>query len=714
MKLKGILDTVLSTAVGLRQLAAQQSYGDACPTIPLWYSLMKAIGMASFEGAHILGEVPFILPRMSPCEASGQHKFDGIATMLVCLSIDKDEHLSSTPPTSLDDIAPKDALVREPGNDVELICAEFCNSIGDIESVCVSACKPRGEISMELLRLDELDDVSQRDEVEPSAHDSDANISIDDESSVHESDDNVSMDDESSAGESDEAISMDNESSTEESEGVLMDDESESTSETSVSSIASSIHIPFDTHILPGTGRRYSAMLPLICIADSDNIGMAISSILYQRRVWGIDEPVVGVSLSRTGTVARVLLGWLDLESDNNEFLPTPHIACADPDSEATTALGAYDLSDPIDALNFAQFIIGLDRCFDAIKTYTLNPRIQELPWRSDDVVISKLDDRAHSRVEQWAEEVAMTDPSVLARELHPPTSKPEFHILDLPPEISVMAKKKSSSVTFDEKSLNSSAASNTSSRTRERRPWLLSRLLVRAGLRAKSAISSSSLGKRTVGGLTDGLTMTTWLFERNVVGVGCVRISASEGLTLEEEEINAMIGAYEETTKFAWPKEWNNKNALPAVDPSLTHALATLYREHEEDATQVEELSIPFTNISRASGRRVNEAESRHDWDGVLYRFCVNTTEHVISAQILLERNLNFPRNRALDELNEHDADSLFGSFRTLADHNYQLCTAQHAVTSGAQNTTTMLTMRPMRRQIEAMTSDLSLKRHQ
>ncbi|OBZ71730.1 hypothetical protein A0H81_08967 [Grifola frondosa] len=358
MKLKGILDTVLSTAVGLRQLTAQQNYGNACPTIPLWYSLMKAIGMASFEGAYVLGEVPFILPRMSPYDASGQ--------------------LNSTDCYYANDIEPKDPIVREPCSDVELDCAKFCNPMGDIESVYVSACKPRAEISMELLGLDELDDVSQRDEVESSARDSDANISVDDESPLMIRTITFLWTTNLPLTKQTRPFFVDNESSTEESEDVLMDDESESTSETSVSSIASSIHIPFDAHMLPGTGEDIPPCFPL-CIADSDNIGMAISS----------------VCLSRTGTVARVLLGWLDLEFDNNEFLPTPHIACADPDSEATTVLGAYDLSDPIDALNFAQFIIGLDRSFDAIKTYTLNPRIQELPWRSDDVVISKLDDRA-------------------------------------------------------------------------------------------------------------------------------------------------------------------------------------------------------------------------------------------------------------------------------------------------------------------------------
>jgi hypothetical protein len=76
-----------------------------------------------------------------------------------------------------------------------------------------------------------------------------------------------------------------------------------------------SIDLPFDAHMLPGHGRRFYAVLPLLCVADEENIASLLSSVLYQRHVWGIDEPVVGVAFSRTGTVGQVVLGWLDPES---------------------------------------------------------------------------------------------------------------------------------------------------------------------------------------------------------------------------------------------------------------------------------------------------------------------------------------------------------------------------------------------------------------
>ena len=89
---------------------------------------------------------------------------------------------------------------------------------------------------------------------------------------------------------------------------------------TSKASDATSIDVPFDAHILPTRERRSCAILPLLCVTDEANIISLMSSVLYQRHVWGIADPVVGITFSKYGTTGQVLLGWLDLESphDNN------------------------------------------------------------------------------------------------------------------------------------------------------------------------------------------------------------------------------------------------------------------------------------------------------------------------------------------------------------------------------------------------------------
>jgi len=81
------------------------------------------------------------------------------------------------------------------------------------------------------------------------------------------------------------------------------------------------VKVSSDAHVLPGRGRRSSAVLPVISVADEDNITPLLMSVLYQRCVWGIDEPAVGIVFSKTGTLGQVFLGWLDLESSNAQDL---------------------------------------------------------------------------------------------------------------------------------------------------------------------------------------------------------------------------------------------------------------------------------------------------------------------------------------------------------------------------------------------------------
>jgi len=65
------------------------------------------------------------------------------------------------------------------------------------------------------------------------------------------------------------------------------------------------------------------------------------------------------------------------------------------------------------------------------------------------------------------------------------------------------------------------------------------------------------------------------------------------------------------------------------------------------------------------ALGRKVNEAESRHYWDAILYRFLVAPGE-TISQNILLERTLRYPRNTAADNT---DSEMLRSSQLAMAE---------------------------------------------
>ena len=72
------------------------------------------------------------------------------------------------------------------------------------------------------------------------------------------------------------------------------------------------LDLPLQAHMLPGQGRWHYAVLPVLLVADTRNIVPLLCSTLYQRHVWGIREPVVGVCCSNTGTIATTIFGWLD------------------------------------------------------------------------------------------------------------------------------------------------------------------------------------------------------------------------------------------------------------------------------------------------------------------------------------------------------------------------------------------------------------------
>ncbi|KAG2354130.1 hypothetical protein BDR07DRAFT_1238791, partial [Suillus spraguei] len=73
-----------------------------------------------------------------------------------------------------------------------------------------------------------------------------------------------------------------------------------------------SLDLPLQAHMLSGRGRRLSAVVPVLLVADSHNIVPLMCSTLYQRRVWGIRQPVVGLCCSSTGMIATAIFGWLD------------------------------------------------------------------------------------------------------------------------------------------------------------------------------------------------------------------------------------------------------------------------------------------------------------------------------------------------------------------------------------------------------------------
>ncbi|KAF7371643.1 hypothetical protein MVEN_00020000 [Mycena venus] len=134
----------------------------------------------------------------------------------------------------------------------------------------------------------------------------------------------------------------------------------------------------------------------------------------------------------------------------------------------------------------------------------------------------------------------------------------------------------------------------------------------------------------------------------------------------------------------FRWSTSWNKDNP-PAVDAGLS-SLRTLLLEQGEELSQsssapnqppqsldaehercvADRMSIvlsasagAYTIHAQRNGVQVYEAESRHDWDHLLYHFYARSDEET-SPYVLLERTIHYPRNHLADTLsNNHFFDN-------------------------------------------------------
>ena len=77
----------------------------------------------------------------------------------------------------------------------------------------------------------------------------------------------------------------------------------------------------FEAHFLarpPSAAPPSVCHIPLLCMSDEKQLPVLMSSLLYQRRVWHISDPLVGLEFSKYDTTIKLFVGWLedDLSSD--------------------------------------------------------------------------------------------------------------------------------------------------------------------------------------------------------------------------------------------------------------------------------------------------------------------------------------------------------------------------------------------------------------
>ncbi|KAK0225430.1 hypothetical protein IW262DRAFT_1456510 [Armillaria fumosa] len=493
------------------------------------------------------------------------------------------------------------------------------------------------------------------------------------------------------------------EGSNEESQEEYDDESSSETSyeDTEISTdptSAQSSYVPLDAHILTSWRHPNSVVLPFLCVTDEEDIFSLMGGVLYQRSTWGISEPVIGIILSKTGFVGRVVLGWLDKECPDPEVLPAIRFAYGD-ETRTDTSLGVYDLTDPVSAVKFSQFILGLRAHVEGIVAQCRTPTFKRLSWRSDSIDDdnSGTEDQWEQGIVNWLNTVAKCKAPFESSSSHSCVSNID---LVYPQEISLGATRIQNP--SDGASVQSVKPGRQETRTDDG-----SSQIVKTGKRAKSAdaLSCSALGAKSLADIssTAKLSFSSYAHERHITGLTNVQfeVDAEELTSLNvppaqikefeniAAEINEMLEFYEEMTQYMKPPI--AKHGLPAVDRRVkgmgehfrSQVDASPGGENTRELPQEfwEMISGSLSSLLWASvggcsknqgGKDHNEAEARHEWDVLLNLGFVNTRE-LASGRVVYERALSLSRNVAAD-LAQTSVGFDGQTFRAVAEQAYQI----------------------------------------
>ncbi|KAK0476393.1 hypothetical protein IW261DRAFT_1401862 [Armillaria novae-zelandiae] len=438
---------------------------------------------------------------------------------------------------------------------------------------------------------------------------------------------------------------------------------------------APSSHVPVEAHVLSHWRQPDCVALPFLCIADEENIIPLVKSTVYQRYTWRISEPVVGVMLSETGCIGRVVMGWTDGQSDSDHVLPRIRIAYSD-DRCPNSSLGIYDLTDPVSTIQLAQFILNLRQHVENVVSQSSNPTFRPILWRSDSIQMdedqSGPEDGKERRIHIWLRDV----PS-------PPQSDSASEFIEPPP---------SSEIAEMSKPSNSSKKSTSTSQS-SLKPLVDAKQHHTS--RGSSIVTSASARTQAVDG--DPLSIVSFLSDRNVFSAARLAMTdlTTDDLTnfmeeedgpallyktdnldnaaiiaaAEDKEITAMAKIYDNLTKYQKPS-WDTP---PSVDVAIrgrlkdfTDQLANMNSKDQHDALDLSLMEIVISSLSfllcvsaggfaKGIAHKPNEAEARYCWNFLLYISFVVSGE-VVSPRLLLERQLSLPRNVVLDLVSNVD----------------------------------------------------------
>ncbi|KAG2358626.1 hypothetical protein BDR07DRAFT_263557 [Suillus spraguei] len=450
-----------------------------------------------------------------------------------------------------------------------------------------------------------------------------------------------------------------------------------------------SLDLPLQAHMLSGRGRRLSAVVPVLLVADSHNIVPLMCSTLYQRRVWGIRQPVVGLCCSSTGTIATAIFGWLDPDQSEEGHMPAAHLALA-ADIGLDSRMGVFDFTDTCSAINLAQFILGLRTHFEDIKgsmSIEAVDSLTPLHWRSD---LPDFETQSggplDERVAFWTHQVHVETSSSEASSSSSPDTPPllsdtalvSYETMSSPLLATIVEDEQvhgaNIRVPQDTRAINvkgrgpQTSSSKRSSKRTSPGPRSLSEFRTSTSSRAPSPYPNSQFAALSDTGLDDSMTLSNWLFERNAFTVGRIPVRSEE--LAKKTGINTMVELYDHMTAFTWSDGIKTILSNVKVDrfvSGIRTDLCTMNGGPNCQSTpndvpsleDVEFISSKFSvllhavtnarqcdDIAKLQG--ANEADRRHEWDALLLNFFQPAPSQ---WDVLLERQLNLARNPAADD---------------------------------------------------------------
>ncbi|KAG2031345.1 hypothetical protein BDR03DRAFT_116281 [Suillus americanus] len=484
-----------------------------------------------------------------------------------------------------------------------------------------------------------------------------------------------------------------------------------------------SLDLPLQAHMLPGRGKRLSAVVPVLLVADSHNIVPLLCSALYQRHVWGIRQPVVGLCCSSTGTIAMAIFGWLDSDQSEEGRMPTAHLALAE-DVHLDPSMGVFDFTDTRSAISLAQFVLGLRTHSQDIKgaiSIEAVDSLTPLHWRSDlPDFETQFWGQSDERVASWTHQVHVQTSSSEASSLssphtpsptldtavvsHESTSSPLLRTIiedEQADGANIWLPEETRATNVKGRGSQPSSVKN-SSKTTSPSPQPPPEVRTSTSSRAPSPYPNSQFAALSDTGQEDSMSISNWLFERHAFTVSRVRVQSNELANMTG--INAMIETYDEMTAFTWSDNIKTILLNAAVDGFVSDIGTDLCGTKGDPNCQSSAINAPSSGdvefissrlsalLHAVKGARqcddvaklhgANEADRRHEWDALLLNFF----QPVLGQRdVLLERQLNFARNLVADDPSfATRAIEVAGEYMTLCLEQHR-CVRRTAETSGS-----------------------------